>query len=84
MPKRPEIPVKDFAETIGHDPALIVPYDPLIFGQAANNGQMLAEMGQKSPIIDGIRDFAGLITGRKVVTVPSKTLFSFFGNKKRA
>jgi len=84
MPKRPEIPVKDFAETVGHEPELVVPYDPLIFGQAANNGQMLAEMGQKSPIIDGIRDFAGLLTGRKVVTAPSKSLFSFFGNKKRA
>jgi pilus assembly protein CpaE len=63
--KRPEIPAKDFAETIGHEPALVLPYDPRIFGQAANNGQMLAELGQTSPVIDGIRSLAGKLTGRK-------------------
>ncbi len=84
MPKRPEIPAKDFAETIGHDPALVIAYDPLLFGQAANNGQMLAELGQKSPIVDGVRAFASLITGRKPVVAQSKSLFSLFGNKKRA
>jgi len=65
QPKRPEIPVKDFAETIGLEPALVLNYDPQIFGQAANNGQMLGELGVKSPLIDGVRNFAGLITGRK-------------------
>jgi pilus assembly protein CpaE len=84
MTKRPEIPIKDFAETIGHDPALIIAYDPMIFGQAANNGQMLGELGQKSPILDGLRGFAGLITGRKAVVAQNKSMFSLFGNKKRA
>ena len=37
--KRPEIPAKDFAETIGLEPSLILPYDPAVFGQAANNGR---------------------------------------------
>ena len=84
MPKRPEIPAKDFAETVGHEPALTLAYEPLLFGQAANNGQMLAELGQKSPVVDGIRGFAGLITGRKPAPVQSKSIFSLFGQKKRA
>ena len=85
MPKRPEIPVKDFAETIGIDPALVLPHEPLLFGQAANNGQMLAELGQKSPVVDGIRRFAGVLTGRKVAgTVQAKPFPSFFQGKKRA
>lgn len=84
LPKRPEIPAKDFADTIGHDPALIVPYEPLLFGQAANNGQMLAEMGVKSPVVDGLRGFAAMITGRKPAPPQTKSLFSLFATKKRA
>ena len=44
MPKRPEIPAKDFAETMGVEPAAILPSMPALFGQAANNGQMLLEL----------------------------------------
>lgn len=85
VPKRPEIPVKDFAETVGHDAALVLPYDPLLFGQAANNGQMLLELGQKSAVVDGVRNFAGLITGRKAVPVTAaKPFLSFLSGKKRA
>jgi len=84
LPKRPEIPAKDFAENMGSEPALVLPYDPLIFGQAANNGQMLAELGQKSPVVDGIRGFAAALTGRKAAVVPQKSLLSLFAGKKRA
>ncbi|MBU6298808.1 MAG: AAA family ATPase [Alphaproteobacteria bacterium] len=85
LPKRPEIPVKDFAETIGIDPALVLSYDPLIFGQAANNGQMLPELGQKSPVVEGVRHFAGLLTGRKAVPVAvSNPFLSLWSGKKRA
>lgn len=85
LAKRPEIPVKDFAETIGIEPSLVVPYEPLLFGQAANNGQMLAELGQKSAVLDGVRDLACLITGRKAVVAPQASSFlSFLQGKKRA
>lgn len=85
MPKRPEIPVKDFAETIGHDPAVVLAYDPLLFGQAANNGQMLGELGQKSPVIDGVRNLAALLTGRKAVPqAVTKPFLSLWPGKKRA
>jgi pilus assembly protein CpaE len=85
MPKRPEIPVKDFAETIGHDPAVVLSYDPLLFGQAANNGQMLGELGQKSPVIEGVRNLAALLTGRKAVPqTVAKPFLSLWHGKKRA
>ena len=44
MPKRPEIPSKDFAETMGVEPSAIIAFDPALFGQAANNGQMVIEV----------------------------------------
>ena len=82
--KRPEIPVKDFAETIGTELGLVLPYDPAAFGQAANNGQMLAELGHKGPVVDGLRAFAGALTGRKAVVAPPKSSLSLFAGKKRA
>jgi pilus assembly protein CpaE len=85
QPKRPEIPVKDFATTVGIEPCLVVPYDPLLFGQAANNGQMLTEMGQKSPVVDSLRNLACLITGRKpAVEASARPFFSLLKVKKRA
>jgi len=64
VPKRPEIPVKDFAETVGLTPSVVLPFDPGLFGQAANNGQMLMELQPKSPVSDGIRRLAEIVTGR--------------------
>ena len=85
QPKRPEIPFKDFAETIGVEPAAVLPFEPLMFGQAANNGQMLTELGQKSPSLDAIRRLAGLLTGRKPAPAKaSAPLFSLLKGKKRA
>jgi pilus assembly protein CpaE len=84
-PKRPEIPAKDFAETMGTDPATIVPFDPALFGQAANNGQMLIEVAAKAPVSEAVRRLARTITGR-VPTEAAKTsapLLSFFSKGKK-
>jgi pilus assembly protein CpaE len=85
QPKRPEIPVKDFAETFGVEPSIVLPFDPALFGQAANNGQMLAELGQKSPAVEAVRRLAGLVTGRKQASGKTAlSLFSMLKGKKRA
>ncbi|MDE2183449.1 MAG: CtpF protein [Alphaproteobacteria bacterium] len=86
QPKRPEIPVKDFAETIGIEPSLVLAYEPMMFGQAANNGQMLAEMAQKSAVVEGIRSLAAQLTGRKIVVAeaPANHLLSLLKGRKRA
>jgi len=64
QPKRPEIPVKDFAATIGLEPTLVLPYEPLIYGSAANNAQMLMQVKPNSPTAEGIKLMAELVTGR--------------------
>jgi pilus assembly protein CpaE len=64
VPKRPEIPVKEFAAAMGQEPALMIPFDPMLFGTAANNGQMLAEFQPKAPASEAIRQLAELVTGR--------------------
>jgi pilus assembly protein CpaE len=57
MPGRPEIPVKDFAKALGIEPALCLPYDAKLFGQAANNGQMIHEVNPKAKASEGISQF---------------------------
>ncbi len=64
MPKRPEIPVKDFAEALGVEPALVLPFDAHLFGSAANNGLMLGETPEGAKIVDGLNALAALVTGR--------------------
>jgi pilus assembly protein CpaE len=83
--KRPEIPAKDFAETIGLEPALIMAFEPALFGQAANNGQMINELAPKSVVAVGIRRLAELVTGRVPQPLQKATPFlSFLKGKKRA
>jgi pilus assembly protein CpaE len=88
MPKRPEIPVKDFAETIGLSPSLVIPFEPALFGAAANNGQMLMEVQPRSQTAEAIRSLSELLTGRSPSSrVDGKSVlpfFSFLTGKKRA
>jgi pilus assembly protein CpaE len=64
MAKRPEIAAADFAKAIGIEPTAILPFDAQLFGTAANNGQMLAEVQAKSKSVDSIAEVARLVTGR--------------------
>ena len=66
VPKRPEIPVKDFAAAIGVEPEIIVPFEPEVFGMAANNGQMISETSPASKSSIAIDQLACLLTGRSI------------------
>ena len=70
IPKRPEISVTDFAKGVDLVPAGLIPFEPKLFGTAANNGQMIAEVEAGSKIAGTIRDLARKITHR---TEPRKT-----------
>ena len=86
IPKRPEIPSKDFAETMGIDPEIVLPFDPLLFGQAANNGQMVMEVQSRSQTAEALRKLAKTLTGR-ASAAPEKSytaMFSFLKGKKQA
>ena len=65
VPKRPEIKPDDFAAALQLEPIATLPFDPLLFGTAANNGQMIAEASAKSSVSDVFTDIAQIITGRK-------------------
>jgi pilus assembly protein CpaE len=76
LPRRPEITVDDFAKAIEADPSAIVPFDAKLFGTAANNGQMIAELedGARTAAIFG--DLARVVTGRSVIRREKKSLLS--------
>src|ERR1700726_2062757 len=44
VPKRPEIKADEFAKALEAEPAALIPFEPQMFGTAANNGQMIAEI----------------------------------------
>lgn len=85
--KRPEIPVKDFAETIGVAPSLVIPFEPALFGTAANNGQMLMEVQPRSQTAEGLRALSVLLTGRTIHAETDKSVvpfLSFLTGRKQA
>jgi pilus assembly protein CpaE len=67
VPKRPEIKPDDFAAALQLAPVSIIPFDPLLFGTAANNGQMIAEASAKTTISDVFADIAQVVSGRKEI-----------------
>jgi pilus assembly protein CpaE len=72
VPKRPEISAQDFAEPLGITPMAVIPFEPLLFGNAANNGRMLGEMDARSPIVSTITEIAHVLTGRSELKARKK------------
>jgi pilus assembly protein CpaE len=64
VPKRPEIKPNDFAKALDDEPAAIIPFDAQLFGTAANNGQMIAELSSSHRVADTFRQLAHSLTGR--------------------
>ena len=64
MAKRPEISVADFTKTIEIEPAAVFPHDAKLFGSAANNGQMIAEIEPKGRCAEIFADLANAVAGR--------------------
>jgi pilus assembly protein CpaE len=64
IPKRPEISREDFAKALDDQPIAVVPFEPQLFGTAANNGQMIAEFSSSHRTADSFRRIAHRLTGR--------------------
>jgi pilus assembly protein CpaE len=64
MAKRPEIKPADFAKAIEDEPTAIIPFDPQVFGTAANNGQMIAELSSSHRVAGIFQQLAQDLTGR--------------------
>jgi pilus assembly protein CpaE len=84
VPKRPEIAASDFAEPLGITPMAVINFEPLLFGNAANNGRMLSEMDAKSPVVATINEIAHVLTGRSEIKAKKKAgLGSILGKLSR-
>jgi pilus assembly protein CpaE len=75
MPKRPEIKPADFARALESDPIAIIPFEPAVFGTAANNGQMIAEVSARHKSAELFRQMAQHLSGKTEVR-RSKTALS--------
>ena len=64
VPKRPEITPGDFAKAIEDQPLAVIPFEPQMFGTAANNGQMIAEISANHRVAETFRTLAQFLTGR--------------------
>jgi pilus assembly protein CpaE len=71
VPGRPEIPVKEFGEALGVAPSLSIAFDAKLFGQAANNGQMISEVGPKSKQAESLEALARMISRRETGEEPA-------------
>jgi pilus assembly protein CpaE len=65
LPKRQEISVKEFEQALDVKVLSVIDYDAETFSQAANNGQMVAELNAKAKAVEKFHDVAQKITGRK-------------------
>lgn len=84
IPKRPEIPAAEFAKAIENHPIATIPFDPQIFGSAANNGQMIAEISATHRTTEMFLQIAQRLTGRGETKKPKSSLLSPFIEKLRA
>jgi pilus assembly protein CpaE len=64
VPKRPEINASEFAKAIENEPIVAIPFDPQMFGSAANNGQMIAEVSANHRTTEMFLQIAQRMTGR--------------------
>ena len=84
MPKRPEIDARGFAKTIETKPLATIPFDPKLFGTAANNGQMIAEIAARHRTTDMFLQVAHRLTGRGEAKKPRGSFLSPILKKLRA
>lgn len=73
VPKRPEVPLKEFAEALGIAPACSLPFEPNIFGAAALTGQMLGEIAPRSKTAALLDQLAQSLTGREPIEITAPT-----------
>jgi pilus assembly protein CpaE len=84
MSKRPEITPREFAKAIESQPIASIPFDPRMFGTAANNGQMIAEISANHRASKMFIEIARQLTGRGENKKPRSSFLSPIIGKLRA
>jgi pilus assembly protein CpaE len=64
VPKRPEIKPEEFATALGLKTVMTIPFEPQLFGTAANNGQMISELDAKNPVSEVFSEIAHAVSGK--------------------
>jgi pilus assembly protein CpaE len=76
IPKRPEIAATEFAKAIESQPIATIPFEPQMFGAAANNGQMIAEIAANHRTTEMFLQIAQRLTGRGETKKPKSSFLS--------
>ena len=84
MSKRPEIDVKAFAKAIESPPIATIGFDSRMFGTAANNGQMIAEISARHRTAKTFLQIAQRLAGRPDTKKPRSSFLSPIMEKLRA
>jgi len=84
MPRRPEIDARGFTKTIEIPPIAAIPFDSRLFGTAANNGQMIAEISAGHRTTATFLRIAQQLTGRGETKKPKRSFLSPILKKLRA
>ena len=87
MLKRPEIAAAEFAKAVETGPTAVIPHDAKLFGAAANNGQMIAEIEPNGKTAQVFTDLASALAGRTDVRKPKRSvlepLIAKLGRKRK-
>jgi pilus assembly protein CpaE len=83
VPKRPEIPAKEFARALEAEPLATIPFDAAVFGQATNNGEMLLDIAPDGPAALAIHTLARAICGREPAPRKKQSLLDRLPIRKR-
>ena len=82
--KKTELSPKDFETATELKPDVIIPHAPILFGTAANNGQMVGQVNGKHKAVDALRELAILVSGRQPQQKVKKGLLSQLGMMSKA
>src|SRR5258707_14955832 len=83
LPKRPEIRVSEFAKAVESQPIAAIPFDSQLFGSAANNGQMIAEIAARHRTTEMFLQITQRLTGRGVTKTRRDSFLSPLMKKLR-
>jgi pilus assembly protein CpaE len=81
--KKTELSAKDFEKSLDVVPLTTIPFDPLLFGTAMNNGQMLAQESKGHKVVQRFAGLTDALSARASVgKAKGKSILSFLKGSK--
>ena len=84
VPKRPEISVADFTGALDKEAIVVLPFEPALFGTAANNGQMISEADPKHAVSDNFDFLSRIVTGKAELRTEKKSALNLLSMLRRS